>query len=130
MKKWMLTLCLAVCASMILTACGGGNDSKGGGNASGSDASASTGEKKTFTIKATNWNFEPAEIRVNQGDTVEIKLVNEEGYHEIEIKGYNKTIKGDQTITFTADKAGEFDFICSVFCGTGHDDMIGKLIVE
>jgi len=129
MKKWILTLCLAVGVSMIVSACGGGN-SNNGGNSSGSEASASTGEKKSFTIKATNWAFEPTEIRVNQGDTVEIKLVNEEGYHEVEIKGYGKTIKGDQTISFTADKTGEFEFICSVFCGTGHDDMIGKLIVE
>jgi Heme/copper-type cytochrome/quinol oxidases, subunit 2 len=129
MKKWLMILCLAVGASMILTACGGGNSDKGG-SGSGSDPSASTGETKSFTINAKNWEFEPVEIRVNKGDTVEIKLVNDEGYHEVEIKGYGKTIKGDGTVKFTADKAGEFEFICSVFCGTGHDDMKGKLIVE
>jgi cytochrome c oxidase subunit 2 len=128
MKKWLMMLCLVVGASMIISACGGGSSDSGAGSDSGQ--SASTGETKSFTIKATNWAFEPAEIRVNKGDTVEIKLVNEEGYHEVEIKGYGKTIKGDQTIKFTADKTGEFEFICSVFCGTGHDDMIGKLIVE
>jgi len=131
MKKWLMMLCLVVGASMIISACGGGKSDNGGGSGgSGSEQTASTGETKSFTIKATNWAFDPAEIRVNKGDTVEIKLVNEEGYHEIEIKGYGKTIKGDQTITFTADKTGEFEFICSIFCGTGHDDMIGKLIVE
>ena len=128
MRKWLMMLCLVVGASMIITACGGGNSNSGSGSDSGQ--SASTGETKSFTIKATNWAFEPTEIRVSKGDTVEIKLVNEEGYHEVEIKGYGKTIKGDQTITFTADKTGEFEFICSIFCGTGHDDMIGKLIVE
>jgi cytochrome c oxidase subunit 2 len=123
-----MMLCLVVGASMIITACGGGNSNSGSGSDSGQ--SASTGETKSFTIKATNWAFEPTEIRVSKGDTVEIKLVNEEGYHEVEIKGYGKTIKGDGTVKFTADKTGEFEFICSVFCGTGHDDMIGKLIVE
>ena len=130
MKKWILMLCLAVGMSMIISACGGSKSDGGSSGGSDSGASASTGETKSFTIKATNWAFEPTEIRVSKGDTVEIKLVNEEGYHEVEIKGYGKTIKGDQTITFTADKTGEFEFICSIFCGTGHDDMIGKLIVE
>jgi len=129
MKKWIKLLCLAVGVSMILSACGGGNSGSGSGG-SDSGQSASTGETKSFTIKATNWAFDPTEIRVSKGDTVEIKLVNEEGFHEVEIKGYGKKIKADGTVKFTADKAGEFEFICSVFCGTGHDDMIGKLIVE
>jgi len=134
MKKWLKMLGLAVGVSMIISACGGGNSDNTGSNSgsgnSGSGQSASTGETKSFEIKAKNWAFEPTEIRVNKGDTVEIKLVNEEGMHEVEIKGYGKKIKDSETITFTADKAGEFEFICSLFCGTGHDDMIGKLIVE
>lgn len=133
MKKWLKMLGLAVGVSMIISACGGNSDNTGsnsGSGNSGSGQSASTGETKSFEIKAKNWAFEPTEIRVNKGDTVEIKLVNEEGMHEVEIKGYGKTIKGDGTVKFTADKTGEFEFICSVFCGTGHDDMIGKLIVE
>lgn len=133
MKKWFLTLVLVVGASMIISACGGGKSDNSGGNGgsgSGTEQTASTGETKSFTIKATNWAFEPAEIRVNKGDTVEIKLVNEEGFHDILIKDYNVSIKDNETVTFTADKAGEFEFICNIFCGAGHDDMIGKLIVE
>lgn len=133
MKKWLKMLGLAVGVSMIISACGGNSDNAGsnsGSGNSGSGQSASTGETKSFTIKATNWDFEPKEIRVNKGDTVEIKLINEEGLHDILIKGYDKTIKDNETVTFTADKAGEFEFICNIFCGAGHDDMIGKLIVE
>ena len=96
MKKWIMMLCLAVGMSMIISACGGSNSDGGSSGGSDSGASASTGETKSFTIKATNWAFEPTEIRVSKGDTVEIKLVNEEGYHEVEIKGYGKTIKGDR----------------------------------
>lgn len=132
MKKWVLTLCLVIGAAMIVSACGGGSKDSGssGGSNAGGEQAAATGETKSFTIKATNWDFEPKEIRVNKGDTVEIKLINEEGLHDILIKGYDKTIKDNETVTFTADKAGEFEFICNIFCGAGHDDMIGKLIVE
>ena len=34
------------------------------------------------------------------------------------------------TLRFTADKAGRFDFLCDVFCGDGHEDMSGTLIVD
>ncbi|PYT08728.1 MAG: hypothetical protein DMF60_04055 [Acidobacteria bacterium] len=32
-------------------------------------------------------------------------------------------------ISFTPDKAGHFAFACDVFCGGGHEDMSGTLIV-
>ena len=32
-------------------------------------------------------------------------------------------------LSFTPDKAGTFAFICDVFCGEGHEDMSGKLVV-
>jgi len=35
-----------------------------------------------------------------------------------------------KTISFIADQVGEFNFFCSVFCGSGHSDMRGKLIVN
>ena len=31
---------------------------------------------------------------------------------------------------FVANKKGEYDFVCSVYCGVGHSHMKGKLIVE
>ena len=32
-------------------------------------------------------------------------------------------------VRFIPDKVGTFDFHCSVFCGTGHEDMSGTLVV-
>ena len=31
---------------------------------------------------------------------------------------------------FIADKKGEFEMFCSVYCGQGHGQMKGKLIVK
>jgi cytochrome c oxidase subunit 2 len=28
------------------------------------------------------------------------------------------------------DKAGNFAFFCDVFCGDGHEDMDGTLVIE
>jgi len=32
-------------------------------------------------------------------------------------------------IRFTPDKAGEFTFLCDIFCGSGHEDMSGTIVV-
>jgi len=31
---------------------------------------------------------------------------------------------------FVADKVGEFNFFCNVYCGEGHSEMGGKLVVR
>lgn len=120
MKKWMLVICIALVAVIGLSACG--SSKEGAGEASG--------EVKEFTIDATNFEFDLKEIKVNKGDTVKITLKNSEGMHAIQFKGYNKEVKGDETISFVANKTGEFEYFCSIFCGAGHGDMLGTLIVE
>ena len=34
-----------------------------------------------------------------------------------------------QVIRFTPEKPGEFIFICDVYCGDGHSEMKGTLVV-
>jgi len=118
----ILTAIVLAAGVALLAGCGGGN---GGG-----DSAAPKGEGTKIEIKATNWDFEPKEIRVKQGETVTISLVNEEGLHNILVKGYNQKIEAGKPVTFVANKTGEFEFICDIMCGVGHADMIGKLIVE
>lgn len=118
-----MAIMLVVLSALLLAACGNS------GGSSTEEANA-TGEVKEFTIDATNFEFDLKEIKVNQGDTVKVTLKNSEGLHAVKFDGYNKEVQGDETITFVADKVGEFEYICSIFCGTGHDDMVGTLIVE
>ena len=35
-----------------------------------------------------------------------------------------------RTINFTAKEAGRFPIMCSEYCGDGHDDMRGTLVVQ
>jgi cytochrome c oxidase subunit 2 len=32
-------------------------------------------------------------------------------------------------LAFTPDRPGEFEFVCDVFCGSGHEDMGGVIKV-
>lgn len=99
----------------------------------GSDATQ--GAVKEFTVSGTNFAFDPAEIRVQQGDTVRITLVNDSAMpHDWKLDEFNAAtaiIQGGQqdTIEFVADEAGEFEYYCSV--GQHRElGMVGTLIVE
>lgn len=89
-----------------------------------------SGEVKEFTLTATNFEFDVKEIKVKKGDNVKITLVNTEGLHGIMVIGYDKQTTDAGSIEFVADQVGEFDIRCSVMCGTGHGEMVTKLIVE
>ena len=87
-----------------------------------------------FTMTAKNYEFDPSVIRVKKGEKVRLIITATDRDHGIKIQGYDinqELKKGDPTtIEFTADKAGTFEFKCSVYCGLGHRKMKGKLIVE
>lgn len=90
--------------------------------------------EQTFNIKGLNFSYDVKEIRVKKGDKVVINFTNTEGFHDLKIDEFNvatKQIKQDEseTVTFTADKAGTFEYYCSV--GQHRQNgMWGKLIVE
>jgi len=87
-------------------------------------------------VKENKWDYKEggSEIRVKQGENVTIKLTSIDVYHTFNLSAYGiyeDVYPGKiTTINFIADKAGEFEFNCGVFCGVGHAEMVGKLIVE
>ncbi|QHW30474.1 cytochrome C oxidase subunit II [Paenibacillus rhizovicinus] len=136
-RKGLLTAVLCCAAALALSGCGGNNDNaanNAGNNAgtnNGANTGASSGGEQAITVKASNFKFDQTEIRVKQHDKVTIKLHNDAGFHGFTIPDYNVDIKeNDGTASFTADKTGEFPYHCSVVCGSGHANMVGKLIVE
>ncbi|HEX6976777.1 MAG TPA: cupredoxin domain-containing protein [Patescibacteria group bacterium] len=92
------------------------------------------GTSQTFTVEGGDFFFKPNEIRVKKGDTVKIIFNNSNGVHDFVIDEFNvrtKTIPDGEsdTIEFVADKAGSFEYYCSV---SNHRrlGMKGTLIVE
>ncbi|WP_119272759.1 cupredoxin domain-containing protein [Taklimakanibacter deserti] len=96
-------------------------------------------EGKGYELKAPNaegrwevstYRWEPSQIIVNQGDEVTLEVLGVNGAeHPAVIDGYDITftVKRGQlsTVTFTADKAGVFEFRC----GIHQPSMTGELIV-
>jgi len=89
---------------------------------------------KEFDIVAKKWDFNPSTIRVKEGDIVKLNVESIDVSHGLAIFefGINERLNPGKTVSieFTADKAGEYVFLCTVPCGKGHGSMRGTLIVE
>ncbi len=97
-------------------------------------APAPSAGPRVIEVIAKRYVFEPAEIEVTEGERVRILVKSGDGLHGFEIKRFkvSKEIpRGSDpvAIEFTATEAGSFPILCSVFCGDGHPDMKGTLVV-
>jgi len=97
------------------------------------DAGAGSAVKE-FTVEAWMWDFSPSTITVNKGDTVRITLVNKDVSHGMAIREFGFDLKADageaKTGEFVAGKEGTYAFKCNIFCGEGHREMAGTLVVK
>jgi len=103
--------------------------------ATGSFQSPAQAEPRTIEIVAKRFTFEPAVVEVTEGERIRLVLTSADGVHGVEIKKFkvNKKIpRGGEAVTieFVADAPGKFPILCSEYCGNGHDDMKGMLVVE
>jgi cytochrome c oxidase subunit 2 len=93
-----------------------------------------TAPVKEFAMTAKQFQFEPATIEVSKGDRVKLVITSLDVPHGFSIPEYGINQRLDPgkpaTIEFTADKQGTFTAYCSVFCGSGHSNMKGKIIVK
>jgi len=89
---------------------------------------------KEFNLIAKQFEFVPGVIKVNEGDKVILHIESIDVEHGIGIFqfGVNKILPVGQNVTveFVANKKGTYYFFCTVYCGVGHGNMRGKLIVN
>jgi cytochrome c oxidase subunit 2 len=85
-------------------------------------------------VLARRYAFEPAQIEATAGERLRIVVRSGDGLHGFEIKKFkvSRLIPRDGQpviIDVTVDQPGRFPIMCSLFCGDGHEDMKGMLIV-
>ena len=146
MKKTSLFV-LALFSLLLISACAKQQNNEMVGQ--GSDVPQETGttetqpkeptqtqdsEVKEFRIEARQFTFNPSTIEVNKGDKVRLIVTSVDVPHGFAIEEYGINERLDvgkpKVIEFTADKEGAFTAFCSVFCGSGHSNMKGKIIVK
>ena len=103
-------------------------------NSSTENIKHAEGNVQEVRLEAYQYGYSPERIVVKKGETVKLLATSRDVPHGVFIKEYGineKVEKGkDKEIEFIADKVGEFDILCSVYCGRGHHSMKSKLIVE
>ena len=85
-------------------------------------------------IQASKFEFTPDTVKAKRGQPVTFVLTSIDRIHGFKMPdfGIRTDIVPDQEtrVTITPEKAGTFAFFCDIFCGDGHEDMAGTLVVE
>ncbi|XEC93471.1 cupredoxin domain-containing protein [Paenibacillus tarimensis] len=134
MKKKMLIAAATLALAVVVTACGGGNDTESAPantQASNGAVTETGAAAQELVITATDWAFDQKEYRIQKGQPVTLILENDKGTHGIQISNtsYNNITEGKPQ-TITINDAGTYEIKCNIPCGNGHIRMVSKLIVE
>lgn len=88
----------------------------------------------TVVVQAIMYAFLPREIRVPRGEPVTFRITSPDLIHGFQIARTNSNamvVPGYVTqFTTIFEEAGEYLIVCNEYCGLGHHNMFGTLIVE
>jgi cytochrome c oxidase subunit II len=91
-------------------------------------------ERRVIDITVKRYEFVPPSVEVVQGERVRFVVKSGDGLHGFGIKRFDvsKEIPRGETVNidFVADAPGEFPILCTEFCGDGHEQMKGVLVVK
>ena len=91
---------------------------------------------RVIEITAERFEFWPSEIRVAEGEEVELRLRSQDTLHGFRIVGAGTNVlipkrgKGYAVARFTGSQPGRYTFECNRMCGAGHNFMRGVLVVR
>jgi cytochrome c oxidase subunit 2 len=90
-------------------------------------------KEKVIKITAKKFNYTPGEVKLKKGVQVILEFRTQDvlmGFNLPDFNARADIVPGKTTrLRLVPDKTGTFVFLCDVFCGTGHEEMNGKLIV-
>lgn len=95
----------------------------------------STKPDVVIPVVMKRYEFIPPVIRVKKGQVVELDVTTADVQHGFSVRDLdiNESIqphRGTVKILFKAERAGVYPMTCSIICGPGHDNMVGRIIVE
>jgi plastocyanin len=138
MKRWLALLVACLALGLVAAGCGGDDDDDGGGGSAATTTEERTTETqaggggKAVQVKMKDIAFDPADMTVARGGTVE--WTNDDDVNHDVTKtggpgakfssGNGNMAKGD-TFEQKFDTAGTVEYVCTV-----HPNMTGKITVE
>jgi len=98
--------------------------------AASSDVAA---QEKVIQVTAEKFKFTPAVIELKLGEPVVLELTTVDRKHGFQVSDLNidESIEPGKVtrVRVVPAKAGTFLFHCDVFCGGGHEEMAGEIVV-
>ena len=86
-----------------------------------------------MSVTARRFSYTPSLIELELGIPVVIELTSLDRDHGFNIPdlGVRADIAPNNTVRvrIVPDKLGTFAFHCDVFCGSGHEEMAGRIVV-
>ena len=90
-------------------------------------------DPRRIHLSARKFEFTPAEISAVAGQAVTLVVTTTDFAHGFSLPDFE--LRGDcmpgreLVLRLTPRKVGRFGFVCDNFCGEGHDEMSGILVV-
>ncbi|MEO6147720.1 MAG: cytochrome c oxidase subunit II [Sulfuriferula sp.] len=105
----------------------------GTGLVSTGDYASTSGEDPVIKIVAKKFDYTPNVIKLKKGVPVVLEFTTLDvfmGFKVPDLGVRTDIIPGKVSrVRLVPDKVGTFPFVCDVFCGSGHEDMTGTIIV-
>ena len=96
-------------------------------------ASSPAGAEPVIHLTAKKFEYTPNEITLKKGGPVTIEITSLDRDHGFKVPelGVRADVKPGETtrVRIVPDRVGRFEFRCDVFCGSGHEDMAGEIVV-
>lgn len=95
---------------------------------------ASQGQQQVIKITAKRFEYTPNKIKLKKGVAVILNFTSLDRHHGFNCPGLG--VRADifpgqaNNVRIVPQKTGTYEFHCDVFCGGGHEDMSGEIIVE
>ena len=95
--------------------------------------SSHSAQGHVIRVTARKFEYSPKEITVKKDVPVVLEITSLDGDHGFKLRefGVRADIKpGAVTrVRIVPNRTGRFPFECEVFCGSGHENMSGELVV-
>jgi cytochrome c oxidase subunit II len=89
--------------------------------------------ERVVHLTARRFTYSPETIEVEEGVPVVLELTSLDRDHGFTVPelGLRIDVEPGKTarVRFVPEKAGTFLFHCDIFCGTGHEEMAGQIVV-
>jgi cytochrome c oxidase subunit 2 len=92
------------------------------------------GTEAVIPMTVKRFEYSPHEIRLKKGVPVVLEITSLDVPHGFNLPDFG--VRADVVpgmpahVRLVPDKTGTFTFRCDVFCGTGHEDLDGTIVVS